>query len=172
MSGAPTTPLATQADLEQRFGRSRILQLVDNEITGSISDTAVVQKIAAALLEATHLGLAFLGNAWRVEDVIALTNGAAGTTRDLAMVGAFCDLAMEVLALNRQEFIKDDGTTLYTPRALRAEKLFLSYARRQNSPANSPPVQKNRTIGTTTNRPTRPLIFQGDSDNPNGKGGF
>lgn len=171
--GAPSTPLATQADMERRFGRGRVLQLCDNAVTGSIADTAVIEKILEALLEATGIAFAHIGNSWRYDDFVLLVNGAAsGGVRDRALVGGICDIAADVLATGRQEFMREDGSTIYAPRRDRAEKIFKAYAGRERTPLNSPPAPRNRTIGTTTNRPTRPLLFQGDAANPNGKGGF
>jgi hypothetical protein len=158
-------PLFAQADLEVRFTPKRILQLADDANTNSLADAGVVAVIANTIVEASAIMLSILRTSWSSEQVAILV------AEDPAVKGAGCDIAISLLARRRQEF-DADGTPAYTRGRKAAEDLLKRFADREQNPDGARIAGQNQTIGTNTNRPARALIFQGNSTNNRGPGGF
>jgi hypothetical protein len=162
------TPLIAQADLEGRFTPARIVQCADDTNSGDPANAQVQANVTRACAEASGIAYAILGQGWSNDEILLLfTNG------DEALKGATCDIAMDILGKRRQEFLNDDGKTLWWQARKDGEATLKLYATRQRKPTAVPvPVAVNHTIGTNTNRTRRELVFQADEDYKRGKGGF
>lgn len=154
--------LIARADLNKRFGAANVTRYADDIGDDSATDT----NLDEVLVEATSIALSILRRAWSTDAVALLVQ------QDPAVKGAFCDIAMGLLARRRPEFIGPDGATLYSGTQKAGESRLDKMAGAQLRPAGETTAGANPIVTTTTNRDERVFTFQGNSTNPKAPGGF
>jgi len=158
-----------QADLENIVGADRVLQLFDDDNTGTLG-ASELQVLANILEQAEGEVDSRMKLAYSTD---AITTLAAG---DIAFKRHAAWIAMEFASERRSEFAGEGGTGAYEKQYDRAIKFFEQLAKGRQRSKGEDTAGTGANVGGTL-QPTLPtgssrFVFAPDNDNPTGHGGF
>lgn len=159
-----TGPLITLAQLERRFGPTTVARYLDD--TGDEeAEQSVEEEIRT---EATQTALGLLKPGFSREQVAAMVE------TDFALRGLILDIAADVMARRRSEFLDGDGKTPYSGIRDAAETRLKEIADAEARLDGEQDAGSNQKLAVRTNidRQTYPLVFPPSSSDPRGPGGF
>jgi len=159
----------TQADLENRVGPSRILQLFDDDNDGVLG--AGELAVLATILESAEGEVdSRMMRAYGIDGITTLAGSDPAFTLHASWI------ALEFAAERRQEFFGAGGVGPYQMQYERAIKFFEKLSKGRQRSAGESDAGVGTGIGGKV-QPTLPtgtsrFVFAPDNDNPTGHGGF
>ena len=157
-------PLITQGQLENRIGGpAKLVQLLDDNGDG-VADAGLVAEV---LEEATQLGVGLLWDGFPTYELVALL-----VANDLAIVGAFCDIACGLAGQRRIEFTNPQGLPVFDSRRKQGEKVLAEIARAKRRASGEEQAGRNSLLHARRSRNVQaePFIFAKSGSDPNDRG--
>lgn len=154
--------LITKARLELRVGAQTLARFLDDDGDGN-ADADPTEEV---LLESSQIARGILLSGFTLAQIDTLAEA------DLAVRGAICDIACDLMARRRLHLLNDDGKTPYSGFRDRAEALLKRVAAGDQRSAGEEEAGANATIAVTTSLSPVSHIFRASKANPTGPGGF